>query len=63
MVFINYVVISLGIKRMHVLYFLVTFENPKLTFIDIVLLQYVQAVTYLLFTIMSKYLRLYSVNS
>jgi hypothetical protein len=63
MVFTNYVVTSLGIKRMHVLYFLVIVENPKLTFIDIVLLQYVQAVAYLLFTIMSKYLRLYSVNS
>jgi hypothetical protein len=30
------VVTSLGIKRMHVLYFLVTAENPKLTFMDFV---------------------------
>jgi hypothetical protein len=28
------VVTSLGIKRMHVLYFLVTAENPKLTVMD-----------------------------
>jgi hypothetical protein len=28
------VVTSLGIKRMYVLYFLVTAKNPKLTFID-----------------------------
>jgi hypothetical protein len=48
---------------MHVLYFLVTAENPKLLFIDFVPLQYVQVVAYLLFTIMVKYLRLYSVNS
>jgi hypothetical protein len=34
MVFANSAVTSLGIKRMHVLYFLVTAENPKLTFIE-----------------------------
>jgi hypothetical protein len=35
MVFTNSVVTSLGRKRMHVLYFLVTAENPKLTFIGL----------------------------
>jgi hypothetical protein len=36
MVFANYVVTSLGIKIMHVLYFSVTAENLKLTFMDFV---------------------------
>jgi hypothetical protein len=34
MVVYQSVVTSLGIKRMHVLYFLVTSENTKLTFIE-----------------------------
>jgi hypothetical protein len=34
MVFANSALTSLGIKTMHVLYFLVTAENPTLTFID-----------------------------
>jgi hypothetical protein len=38
MVVYQSVVISLGIKRVNMLYFLVTTENPNLTFIDIVLL-------------------------
>jgi hypothetical protein len=43
--------------------FSVTVETPKLTFMDLVPPQYVQVVANLLFTIVSKYLRLYSVNS
>jgi hypothetical protein len=36
MVFTSSIVTSLGRKIMHVLYFLVTAENPKLTFMDYV---------------------------